>query len=216
MPQALAVAVRQTIVERHLAGASLPAIARALGLSPWTVRTLWRRYRDRGDAGLVPDYAACGRPGPRHPQPLYAHALLLRRAHPGWGAGVIRTELAQQHPQLALPHEATLRRWFRDAGLALSPAPPRPPTPPRAQVPHERWQLDATEQIPLADGSRVSWLAASDEATGAMLGAVVFPLRPLDDGGSVGGAGGVADLVRPVGAAYPAARRQRRAVGQLE
>jgi hypothetical protein len=42
-------------------------------------------------------------------------------------------------------------------------------------VPHGRWQLDATEQIALADGSRVSWLAASEEATGAMLGAVVSP-----------------------------------------
>jgi hypothetical protein len=123
MPQALAVAVRQTIVERHLAGASLPAIARALGLSPWTVRTLWRRYRDRGDAGLVPDYAACGRPGPRHPQPLYAHALLLRRAHPGWGAGVIRTELAQQHPQLALPHEALV------PGRGIGPVPGTAPAP---------------------------------------------------------------------------------------
>ena len=216
MPRALSVDLRQTIIERHRAGASLAAVATALALSPWTVRTLWRRYRDRGDAGLVPDYAACGRPGPRHPQPLYAHALILRRAHPGWGAGVIRTELTQQHPQLALPHEATLRRWFRHAGLAPYPAPSRPPDPPRAQVPHERWPLDATEQIPLADGSRVSWLAASDEATGAMLGAVVFPLRSLDDGGSVGGAGGAADLVRPMGAARPAARRQRRAVGQLE
>jgi transposase len=149
MPRALSVDLRQTIIECHRAGASLAAVATELALSPWTVRTLWRRYRDRGDAGLVPDYAACGRPGPRHPQPLYAHALILRRAHPGWGAGVIRTELAQQHPQLALPHEATLRRWFRDAGLAPSPPPPRPPNPPRAQVPHERWQLDATEHIPL-------------------------------------------------------------------
>ena len=216
MPRALSVDLRQTIIERHRAGATLAAVATEVALSPWTVRTLWRRYRDRGDAGLVPDYAACGRPGPRHPQPLYASALILRRAHPGWGAGVIRTELAQQHPQLALPHEATLRRWFRDAGLAPSPPPPRPPNPPRAQVPHERWQLDATEHIPLADGSRVSWLAASDEASGGMLGASVFPLRELDAGRSPGGAAGAAGLVRAVGPAATDPAGQWPSLGRLE
>jgi transposase len=183
MPRALPVALRQSIVERHLAGASLASVARELALSPWTVRTLWRRYRDRGEAGLVPDYAACGRPGPRLSPEVSAPALALRRAHPGWGAGLIRIELAQQHPELALPHERTLRRWFRDAGLAPPRRPPPAPDPPRARQPHERWQLDATEQIPLADGSRVSWLAASEEATGAMLGAVVFPPRAVDGGG---------------------------------
>jgi hypothetical protein len=182
MPRSLPVDLRQTIIERRRGGASLPVIARDLRLSPWTVRTLWRRYRDRGEAGVVPDYAACGRSGPRYPQPLYAHALAIRRAHPGWGAGLIRLEVGGAFPDQPLPHEATLRRWFREAGLAPPPPPPRSPDPPRAQVPHERWQLDATEQIALADGSRVSWLAASDEATGAMLGAVVFPLRGVDAG----------------------------------
>lgn len=183
MPQALAVAQRQTIVERHLAGDALSAIARDLDRSPWTVRTIWRRYRDRGEAGLIPDYAACGRPGPRHAAALYATALALRRAHPGWGAGLIRTELAGSFPGQPLPHEATVRRWLRGAGLGRPPRVPRPPDPPRAGVPHARWQLDATEQIALADGSKVSWLAASDEASGAMLGAVVFPLCPVDAGG---------------------------------
>ena len=176
MPQALAVDLRRTIVERHRAGASLPAIAREMELSPWTVRTLWRRYRDRGEAGLLPDYAACGRPGPRH-------APALRRAHPGWGAGLIRIELAARFPDHPLPHEATVRRWLRDAGLSRPAPSPRPPDPPRASAPHGRWQADATEQIALADGSHVSWLAASDEASGAMLGAVVFPLCTVDAGG---------------------------------
>jgi transposase len=180
MPRALPVALRQAIVERHLAGASLAAVATECALSPWTVRTVWRRYRDRGAAGLVPDYAACGRPGPRLPQALYERALAVRRAHRRWGAGLIRAELAKQHPDQPLPHEATLRRWFRDAGLGAPPRAPHPPDPPRTQEPHRRWQLDATEQIALADGWRVSWLAASDEATGAMLGAVVFPPRIVD------------------------------------
>jgi transposase len=213
MPRALAVDVRQTIVERHLAGATLGAIAEELELSPDTVRTIWRRYRDRGAAGLIPDYAACGRPGPRYPADLYETALEMRRAHPGWGSALIRLELADRFPDQPLPHEATLRRWFRDAGVTAPPRPPRPPDPPRATAPHQRWQLDACEQIRLADGSRVSWLTASDEATGALLGAVVFPLWPLDPGRSAGGQARHRRLVGAVGAAGRAATGQRGAVG---
>lgn len=216
MPRALPVALRQTIVERHQAGISLPAIAQEFALSPWTVRTLWRRYRDRGEAGLVPDYAACGRPGPRLSPEVSTTALALRRAHSGWGAGLIRTELATRHPDQSLPHEATLRRWFRDAGLAAPRRPPPAPDPPRARQPHARWQLDATEQIALADGSRVSWLAASDEASGAMLGAVVFPPRVVDAGRSPCGAGGAAGLVYPLGTAGTDPHRQRASLGWLE
>jgi hypothetical protein len=201
MPRALAVVVRQPIVERHLAGATFGAIAQELALSPDTVRTIWRRYRARGAAGMVPDYAACGRPGPRFPIALQGAALDLRRAHRGWGAGLIRTELAAVFPGQRLPHAATLRRWFRAAGLGPPPRRPSPPAPPRATTPHERWQLDATEQIALADGRRVSWLAASDEASGALLGAVVFPPGPLDAGQPPCGAGRPARLVQRVGAA---------------
>ena len=184
MPRALAMATREAIVARHQAETSLPQIAADLGV-PWaTVRRIWRRYRDHGDAGLVPDYAACGRHGGRFPAPLQAQALSLRREHPGWGAGLIRVLLGEQFPDQPLPHERTLRRWFRDAGLGPPPPRPRPPAPPRARAPHARWQLDATEQIVLADGTRASWLAASDEATGAMLGAVVFPPGSLEPGRS--------------------------------
>jgi transposase len=192
MPRALPVDLRRAIVERHLAGASLAAIAAELVLSPWTVRTIWRRFRDRGEAGLIPAYAACGRPGPRLAPAVYAAAVALRRAHPGWGAGLIRVELATQFPDQPLPHAATLRRWFGAAGRGPSRRPPRPPEPPRAREPHARWQVDATEHVRLADGHEVSWVAASDEAEGAMLGAVVFPLRGLDPGGCGAGAGGAA------------------------
>src|SRR3954465_14968516 len=125
MPQALPVALRQAIVERHRAGASLPGIAQQFGLSPWTVRTIWRRYRDGGEAGLVPDYAACGRPGPRQPAGLYEATFSLLRAHPGWGSGLIGLELATAFPDQPLPHDATIRRWFREAGLARPRPTPR-------------------------------------------------------------------------------------------
>lgn len=83
MPRALPVEVRQAIVDRQAAGDALPCIARDLGRSPWTTRTVWRRSRDRGAAGLLPDDAACGRPGPRSPAMRHEAALALRRDHPG-------------------------------------------------------------------------------------------------------------------------------------
>lgn len=131
MPRAIAVGIREVIIERHLAGVPLAAIAAELDLSPWTVRTLWRRYRDRGPDGLVPDYAACGRRGRRHPEALAAVALAVRREHPRWGAGLIRTHLAERFPDHVLPHERTLRTWFAAAGLVPPKRPPPPPPPPR-------------------------------------------------------------------------------------
>ena len=144
MPRALPVALRQAVTERHLAGPSLASVAEELALSPWTVRPVWRGYRDRGEAGMVPAYAARGRPGPRLPGAVYATTLTLHREHPGWGAGLIRTQLATRCPTQPLPHERTLRRWFRAAGLGSPVRPPRPPDPSRSHTPHDRWQFDAT------------------------------------------------------------------------
>jgi transposase len=56
MPRALARAVRQEIVQRHLRGPALTQIAAELPLSYDTVRTLWRAFRDQGEDGLAIQY----------------------------------------------------------------------------------------------------------------------------------------------------------------
>ncbi len=133
MPRALPLATREVVVARHQAGESLPQLAAALGVLWATVRRVWRRYRTRREAGLVPGDAACGRHGARYTA-AQAQALSLRREHPGWGAGLIRVLLAETFPDHVLPHERTLRRWFREASLGPFPR-PRPPAPPRRQHP---------------------------------------------------------------------------------
>src|SRR5262249_55120771 len=40
--------------------------------------------------------------------------------------------------------------------------------------PHEVWQMDACEQIPLGNGQRVCWLRGVDECSGAILWTEVF------------------------------------------
>lgn len=216
MPRALPVPQRRLIVERIGHGEPIAAVAEDLGLSYWTVRTLWRRYRDRGREALTPDYDRCGHPGVRGSRLIYRAAIWLRRRHPGWGAELIRTILGERYPDEPLPAARTLRRWFAAQGLSRPPRPPRQPPPPRATVPHATWQMDAKEQISLADGTRVSWLAITDEASGAILEAAVFPPGDVESGRSAGGAGDAGAILRPLGATRSLAGRQRAALGRGE
>jgi hypothetical protein len=180
MPRAIPLPIRHQIVDRHRAGESLPAIAADLGLSPWTVRTRWRRARDQGAAGLAPAYARCGHAGLRSSARIARAACWLRRRHPGWGARLILTILHARSPDEPLPHPRTVERWFRARELLAPPAPRRSPPPPRSPTPHAVWQLDAKEQIRLADASWASWLVASDEASGAIVATAVFPPARVD------------------------------------
>jgi hypothetical protein len=174
MPRALPVPVREPIA----------VVAAELDLAYYSVRTIWRRYRDGGVAALPPDYARCGRTGIRGPRLIYRAACWLRRRHPTWGAGLIRAKLVDRYPDEPIADERTLRRWFAAAGLTRPPPPPRAAPPPRATVPHQTWQLDAKEQIRLGDDTRASWLLATDEASGATLEPEVFPPRDLGHGRS--------------------------------
>lgn len=200
MPQALAVPIRELIIERHAQGESLARIADNLGLSYWTVRTIWRRYRERGEAGLKPDYERCKQSGPRSSRLVYRAACRLKRAHPRWGAGLIRVLIERKWPEEVVPHERTLQRWFRAAGLQpgrqrRTPGENRA----RGQAPHEVWEMDAKEHIGLANGEEVSWLLISDEKSGAQLDATVFPPGSLDHGACPGGAGRATEKPGPLG-----------------
>jgi hypothetical protein len=113
MPRALPVPVRELIVARIRAGHPLAAVAEDLALSPWSVRTIWRRYRDGGAPALVPDYARCGRPGPRGPRLIHRAACWLRRRHPTWGAQTIRTILVDRYPEAGVADARTLQRLSR-------------------------------------------------------------------------------------------------------
>jgi hypothetical protein len=126
--------------------------------------------------------------------------------------------LRQEQPQLRdLPSARTLQRWF--ARQQQPPAPAgRKPASARAAArrPHEVWQMDAVEQLPLQTGQQVCWLRWVDEWTGAVLGTEVFPPRQFRPGAVAGGAVRAAAAVRPLGFAPVLAGGQRRALGQLE
>jgi hypothetical protein len=100
--------------------------------------------------------------------------LTLRGVHPHWGAGRLHAQLLLLHPRDAPPATCTIRRWLRQAGHSHRQAEPLPPLPPRATQAHQTWQMDASEEIPLRDRRRVSWLRVVDEASGAFLFSRVF------------------------------------------
>lgn len=189
MPRAIPQPLRQELVRRHLAGEPLHQLAAALQLPYRSARGIWRRYRQRGEAGLVPDYARCGRSGPRYPRTLQETALTLKREHPRWGAPLIRLHLQEQHPGQPLPRVRTLQLWFRQAGVQ-TPRTRRPSAPrQRAQQAHAVWQLDGKEGMRLADGTPTVALNLVDEATGAVLSAAVFPPGEVRPGTGAAGTG---------------------------
>ena len=178
MPKPIAVMIRHQIIQRHEAGDSLTQIAHSLDMPYERVRNVWRLSRHEGR--IEPHYAACGRRGVQASQRVYRAALFLKRLHPTWGAGLIRQVMLDKWPQEELPHERTLQRWFRQAGL---PARRKRMTAGQARLgrgkaPHNVWEMDSREAIALASGAKVSWLVISDEASGAVLSAEVFPHSP--------------------------------------
>ncbi len=215
MPKPIPIPVRRKIYERARGGESTASLAAAFRLPARTIRHLCRRFRERGPDAIRPDYRAPAPLPHAFPAGLREAALAQRRAHPTWGAVLIRVALGQERPGARRPSAGTLRRWFRSAGLAPAPPPrrPRPAVKARATMPHRTWQRDASEHLALADGSEVSWLRVVDVGTGAVLGTTISPPGLLESGRAGGHAGGPAWAVRAVGPAPGAACRQWDALG---
>ena len=190
MPCPLPFPLREQIVQRHQRGEPLTWIAADLAVPYRTARQWWRRYRDEGDAGLKTRYQNCGPKGPKTAPAIHAAALAMKRAHPSWGAGLIRVQLVAQFLPQPVPQVRAIQRWFHAEGLQplLAKRPPRESH--RAQEPHETWQMDAKEQMRLGDGSGTSVLTVTDEASGAVIGFAPFPpvylVGGVDHGGTAG------------------------------
>lgn len=180
MPVAIGLKRRKEIVERREAGETFASIARDLGMYYGTVRTLWQHYQRTGQ--LSPSYEACAQGGIRKEQAIYERAVALKGSHPRWGAGLIWVELAEAFDEQQLPSERTLQRWFHRAGLVERKGADRQDrvTIECGRTVHEVWALDAKEQIHLDDGSHASWVALSDESSGAMLEARAFPPQEVE------------------------------------
>ena len=173
---------RELIYKRAGLGHRAADIAADLGLNFETVRKLIARFRKHGSGSIAADYSKCGLSQPRRADAeLIEAAITMRREHPSWGAGIIRVQLVELHPDSVIPSVRTIQRAFARAGL--NPAPPgrrRGRSWRRAERPHQTWQMDAADQMKLAGGRSASWLRIVDECSGAVLKTIVFPPRVLE------------------------------------
>jgi transposase len=198
MPAATPIHIRRLIIGRREAGESYAAIGRELSVPYITVRKVYQHYQQTGQE--EPSYERCRHSRVRKAEAIYQQAIALKGGHPGWGAGLIWVELAEQFDEQQLPSIRTLQRWFHRAKLT----PRRRERQPagqlaRGEAVHQVWALDAKEQIQLQDGSYVSWLTISDEASGAVLEASLFPPETLDPSRSGGGEAAPANRSDPLG-----------------
>lgn len=218
MPHAIPFPVRQAIWQRFRDGQTVSAIAATFGIAPRTIRHLLSRFQRGGLDALAASYDRCGRATPKPADALVQTVLQMRREHPTWGAGLIRVMLHRQGFDSAtpLPTARTLQRWLARAGLAPAPVGRRPRGEPRrATRPHEVWQMDAAELVPLRSGRRICWLRLVDEGSGAVLWTAVFPPRALVSRVAQRHPDRTPQGVRALGPSRTPPGGQRRAVGFL-
>ncbi len=170
-------AVRQRIIEQYKAGKGVSELSRIHDVSRGSIYTFIQRERQAGKKGLLPHYHNCGTARPGVQEVPYRAVRCFRTWHPSWGAEKIRAELLRLRPDLQLPHYRTINRWFHWNGqlaLRLRSKPPKSLVRQASEL-HQGWQIDAKEELRLADGSRNCWLNITDEYSGTVISPPVFP-----------------------------------------
>jgi hypothetical protein len=162
-------------------------VAERFRVAARSVRRLYERFAECADARIEPHYCGCGvRQAGRTSQEILDEAQQMRNDHPPWGAPLIRVLMQKADRHRSLPTPRTLQRWFKKRSVPAAPPGRRPALrADRAERPHEVWQMDAVEHVPLKTSRKISWLRVADEWTGAVLGTSVFP---QDAFGAVGAA----------------------------
>ncbi len=177
MGAALAYKDRELIVTQKLKGKPLTKIAMENNFSYSTTCRIWRRFKSNGLEGLCASYANCGPSTIKKSKKIHRCSLWLKRKHPKWGAPFIMTILKERYPLEAFPSIRTMQLWFRKAGLSLPKAYRKEPKVEKVSAVHDRWQIDAKENLKLQDGSKACYLTVVDVKSGAALGLPVFSQR---------------------------------------
>jgi hypothetical protein len=175
------------LIRRKQAGATHRAVADELACARETIRKHWRRHR-QGQAVSRRGRPARGALSTFAPE-VRSEALSIKRTHPHWGPANVQVELSARLrlSAAALPSRARLAALFRaECPEAVQPhqralfrqIPPGP-----ARTPHQRWQLDAKESVPLTDGTQVTVLEARDPAGALMIVSQVWVTPPVARGG---------------------------------
>lgn len=175
MGQATSYTIRQEIVSLREQGKTLLTISEQTQVGFSTVQRLCARQKELGAEGLKPLYGNCGKSKPNRRNWAYRSILWLRRLHPYWGAPLMHLKMSQKYPNRQIPSIRTLQYWFKWSSTGLCHN-----THPKEEVewaksPHDIWQTDAKEQGKLLDYSPYCWLTITDEKSGGLIQAPLFP-----------------------------------------
>ncbi|MCP4131629.1 MAG: helix-turn-helix domain-containing protein [bacterium] len=171
-------ALRQSILERYKKGEKISFLARVFKVNRGTIYSFIKREASEGIDGLRPNYDKCGKSRPYENEFIFRAVRCLRTWHPAWGAEKIRAEMLRIRPGLQLPHYRTFNRWFHWNGqkeMLLKSKLPKPKSR-QARRLHEGWQIDAKEEMTIADHSKNCWLNITDEYSGTVIDPCVFSL----------------------------------------
>ncbi len=166
-------AEKDYVVARHEARGPLAEIATTLRCSVETVRKWWRQHR----RGAIPQPR--GRPArgilSTYPAEVRRQAIRLKQTHPHWGPANVRIELHHQLGQALaeLPSDARLTALFKAAcpeAVQLRHRQQYPECPPgRVGQPHQRWQIDGKEKVPVGERDVATILNVRDPVAALMI-----------------------------------------------
>jgi len=165
---------RYQIIQSWKSGSSFTKLSEEYKVAYHTVRTLCKRFEEKGVQGIEPRYLNCGPKTKKSDKLIYRSALWLKRHHQDWGAPLIRLKLQQRYPQRKIPSERTFQNWFKDSGLNTPRSKLIKPAKQWAMLPHDVWQVDGKEEQKLNDGTDVCWLTVVDENSCGLIAAPAF------------------------------------------
>jgi transposase len=174
--EAHALHVRLRAIELYGQGSKMTKISEELGVCYDTVRQWVKRYESGGQSALAVRYDRCGRLE-QTATFIKEEILGLKKEHPQWGAAFIRHQVRERFPQIHLPQVRRLQQWFKAAGLQKQKTRLPQTKVAWAGRPFERVQVDAKERLKTKDGTDCCYLTFTDEHTGSVLDAFVFPPR---------------------------------------
>lgn len=168
---------RKLIVQQKLKGKTLKSISEENNFSYSTTCRIWRRFKTNGSEGLQADYKNCGPRTIKHSKKIHRCSVWLKRKYPKWGAPFIKTILEERYAEESFPSIRTMQLWFRKAGLSLPKAYRKEPVVEKVSAVHDRWQIDAKENLKLRDGTKACYLTIVDVKSGGVIDTPVFPQR---------------------------------------
>jgi len=184
----ITLADRQQIVALKRSGKSHREVAESTGWSIETVRKVWRRYRQDGEAGLRPlkrGRPATGAMSTFDPIVRYV-ALKLKRQRPRAGPDVILADMAIR-PSLQghqLPSSSSLGAYFSSFGERLITPRRHTQLPKQSSVlaavraVHECWMLDFDEGLSWPGVGWANVMNLSDFVSGIKIGSFVADAGP--------------------------------------